>query len=174
MDLFNAGVMQGLINAASFMNAADGAIGVYRQAKAEGDSGLMGRALGYVSGALGAADRFREQVQASLEAAQQYEEAQAQAEQEAALAGQQAQDAAKVEAAASDTVEISPEAMQAAAAAADGSAADPVAVSASVPSAEGAVAKTPIPAAQTVVYTSQAVAVPAVPVSAQPAVSVTA
>lgn len=176
MDLFNAGVMQGLINVASLLNAAEGAIGVYRQAKTEGDTESMGRALGYMSGALGAADRYREQIKTALEAAQQYEEAQAQAEEEAALAEQEAKSAAKAQAS-SDSVEISAEAMQAsqaaAAVAADGSA-DPVAVSASVPSAEGAVDKAPIPAAQTVVYTPQAVAVPAVPVSAQPSVSVTA
>lgn len=85
MNLLTPGVVQGLTEANLYTKYADGAIGVYKRAKAEGDEAVMERALGQAVACRNSASESSKKAQEALKEAQKEAREQAKAEQEAAL-----------------------------------------------------------------------------------------
>lgn len=95
MNMLNAGVMNGLIGAATMMNATDTSMSLYQQAKSKGNQQVMGSALGYAAASAGSAAQYAKQAEEALKQAQLEAKEQAKADQEAALEGKRAEAAAQ-------------------------------------------------------------------------------
>lgn len=95
MNMLNAGVMNGLMGAATMMNATDTSMGIYQQAKGSGDLNVMGNALGYAAASAGSAAQYANQAEEALKKSQLEAREQAKADQEAALEEKRAEAAAQ-------------------------------------------------------------------------------
>lgn len=121
MDYLTAGVAKGLLGASNYLKYADVAMGVYQQAKAEGDQEKMKRALGYATDSMTSAVHSTEDAQEALEKAKIQAREEEKAEQKAALEEQPNKPSQQAESnkhtatkpAAVDTVKISKEAQAA-------------------------------------------------------------
>lgn len=84
-DLINAGVMQGLIGAYSSVQLASVSMGIYEQAKTQGNTDAAERALGYATSSMTDAQKFNEDAKEALQEAQESAKEAEKARQEADL-----------------------------------------------------------------------------------------
>ena len=85
MSLFTSGVVKGMVSASLHMKSANVAMGIYQQAKAEGDQSTMASASGIAQDSLNSAAESNKQAQEALREAQKEARKQAKAEQDEAI-----------------------------------------------------------------------------------------